>query len=156
MNLVADENIDRQIVERLRFDGHDVWSIAEMDPGISDEEVLEVASRESAVLMTADRDFGELVSQTIRKHNTYATLRYWVTSTWRCIFLASSTILSTLLAASSESHSFPHNEQSVAGTFLITTRVFSMSAVNVVVPFFFSLPQSGQIFSDELIVFSWF
>jgi predicted nuclease of predicted toxin-antitoxin system len=61
MNFIADENIDRQIVERLRYDGHDVRSVAEMDPGISDDEVLDMASRESAILLTADRDFGELV-----------------------------------------------------------------------------------------------
>ena len=61
MNFIADENIDRQIVERLRYDGHDVKSVAEMDPGISDDKVLRLASRESALLLTADRDFGELV-----------------------------------------------------------------------------------------------
>ena len=61
MNFIADENIDRQIVERLRYDGHDVRSVAEMDPGISDDEVLGIASAESAILLTADRDFGELV-----------------------------------------------------------------------------------------------
>jgi len=61
MYFIADENIDRQIVERLRHDGHDVQSVAEMAPGISDDEVLNLASRKSAVLLTADRDFGELV-----------------------------------------------------------------------------------------------
>ncbi|MDY6822750.1 MAG: DUF5615 family PIN-like protein [Thermodesulfobacteriota bacterium] len=61
MNFLADENIDRQMVERLRRDGHDVLSIAEMDPGIPDDEVLNMASGKSAILLTADRDFGELV-----------------------------------------------------------------------------------------------
>lgn len=40
MNLLADESVNRQIVERLRKDGHDVAYIAEMAPGISDETVL--------------------------------------------------------------------------------------------------------------------
>jgi len=61
MNLVADESLDRQIVERLRRDGHSVAYMAEMDPGISDEEVLALSEQQSAVLITADRDFGELV-----------------------------------------------------------------------------------------------
>ncbi|MBU4483463.1 MAG: DUF5615 family PIN-like protein, partial [Actinobacteria bacterium] len=30
-------------------------------PGISDEKVLDIANKESAVLITADKDFGELV-----------------------------------------------------------------------------------------------
>jgi hypothetical protein len=35
MNLLADESIDRQIVDRLRQDGHLVHYVAEMEPGIS-------------------------------------------------------------------------------------------------------------------------
>ncbi|MCU0589183.1 MAG: DUF5615 family PIN-like protein [Syntrophobacteraceae bacterium] len=58
---MADENVDRQIVERLRQDGHEVWYVAEMDPGVSDQEVLTFANNEQAVLLTADKDFGELV-----------------------------------------------------------------------------------------------
>jgi len=61
LNFVADENLDHQIVERLRQDGHMVWYIAEMDPGISDQDVLNLANYEQAVLLTADKDFGELV-----------------------------------------------------------------------------------------------
>jgi predicted nuclease of predicted toxin-antitoxin system len=58
---VADENIDRQIVERLRQEGHLIWYVAEMDPGISDQDVLNLANHEHAILLTADKDFGELV-----------------------------------------------------------------------------------------------
>ena len=34
--------------------------VAEMDPGISDEEVLAAANDKNALLLTADKDFGEL------------------------------------------------------------------------------------------------
>ena len=61
MNLLADESVDRQIVDRLRQDGHAVRYVAEMDPGISDDTVLDLAYREADVLLTADKDFGELV-----------------------------------------------------------------------------------------------
>ncbi len=61
MRLLADEGVDSQIVERLRGDGHEVLYVAEMDPGISDESVLETAWRESVVILTADKDSGELV-----------------------------------------------------------------------------------------------
>ena len=61
MNFLADESVDRQIVERLRQDGHQVWYVAEMEPGISDEIVLDLANRERYLLITADKDFGELV-----------------------------------------------------------------------------------------------
>lgn len=61
MNCLADESVDRQIVERLRQDGHQVWYVAEMEPGISDENVLDLANRGRYLLITADKDFGELV-----------------------------------------------------------------------------------------------
>ncbi len=61
MRFVADESVDRQIVERLRQDGHHLLSVAEMEPGISDDVVLERANRENVLLLTADKDFGELV-----------------------------------------------------------------------------------------------
>lgn len=61
MNFLADECIDVQIVECLRSEEYEVLYIAEMDPGISDEEVLSKANRQGALLLTADKDFGELV-----------------------------------------------------------------------------------------------
>lgn len=56
MEFWADESVDR-----LREDGHQVWYAAEMEPGLSDEAVLALANREAALLLTADKDFGELV-----------------------------------------------------------------------------------------------
>ena len=61
LNLLADENVDQQVVNLLRADGHDVLYIAELDPGIRDEEVLGQANRRQDLLLTADKDFGELV-----------------------------------------------------------------------------------------------
>jgi predicted nuclease of predicted toxin-antitoxin system len=61
MNLLADEGVERQVVERLRRDGHTVLYVAEMEPGITDDLVLERANGAAAVLLTADKDFGELV-----------------------------------------------------------------------------------------------
>ena len=61
MNLLADEGVERQIVERLRRDGHTVLYIAEMEPGIPDDVVLERANQITALLVAADKDFGELV-----------------------------------------------------------------------------------------------
>jgi len=61
VNFLADESVDRQIVDRLRQDDHLVRYVAEMGPGISDDAVLDLANREVAMLLTADKDFGELV-----------------------------------------------------------------------------------------------
>jgi len=61
MNLVADEGIDFQIVSSLRANGHDVLYIAEFASGSLDDVILELANKEDRILMTRDKDFGELV-----------------------------------------------------------------------------------------------
>jgi predicted nuclease of predicted toxin-antitoxin system len=61
MRLLADENIDQSVVLRLRRDGHRVEYVLELTPGITDEQVLRRAVSSGAVLITEDKDFGELV-----------------------------------------------------------------------------------------------
>jgi predicted nuclease of predicted toxin-antitoxin system len=69
MNFFADESVDHPIVERLRADGHDVLAVAEMAPSIPDETVLARANQHGDLLLTADKDFGELV---FRQHRVTA------------------------------------------------------------------------------------
>ncbi len=61
MRLLADEGVDVQIVEQLRLDGYDVEYVAELAPGITDDEVLGRANEDGRLLVTVDKDFGELV-----------------------------------------------------------------------------------------------
>ncbi|MBI2566164.1 MAG: DUF5615 family PIN-like protein [Candidatus Schekmanbacteria bacterium] len=75
MNLVADEGVDRAVVERLRRDGHDVIYVAELSPGIGDEEVLRQANARSALLITTDKDFGDLVFRQRLSHSGVVLLR---------------------------------------------------------------------------------
>ena len=75
MKLFADESVDRPIVERLRQDGHEVLYVAEMAPSISDGEVLGQANSLEAVLLTADKDFGELVYRQGRIHSGVILIR---------------------------------------------------------------------------------
>src|SRR5260370_37950509 len=61
MKIVADEGIERPVVLRLRAAGHQVIHIAEIAPGSTDPEVLELANQEESLLITYDKDFGDLV-----------------------------------------------------------------------------------------------
>jgi predicted nuclease of predicted toxin-antitoxin system len=61
MRFVADESVDLPIVQALREAGYDVTYGAELAPGIDDATVLEEANREGRLLLTADKDFGEMV-----------------------------------------------------------------------------------------------
>lgn len=75
MRLVADESVDRQIVEQLRLDGYNVLCIAELESGISDEEVLARANEAKGPLLTTDKDFGELVFRQKLVHHGVVLLR---------------------------------------------------------------------------------
>lgn len=61
IRFLADENISRLVVERLRAAGLDVATVAAASPGASDADVLAIATGEARILITEDRDFGELV-----------------------------------------------------------------------------------------------
>lgn len=75
MNLFADEGVERPVVERLRQDGHDVVYVAELAPSITDDDVLREANGRNAVLVTADKDFGELVFRQGAIHSGVVLLR---------------------------------------------------------------------------------
>ena len=60
MHILANENFFADAVSALRDHGHDVAWIRTDSPGISDEEVLARAQREDRILVTFDKDFGEL------------------------------------------------------------------------------------------------
>ncbi|MCG2791691.1 MAG: DUF5615 family PIN-like protein [Actinomycetia bacterium] len=61
MKFIVDECVDWQIIDYLRKIGYEILYVPEIEPGISDEKVLDIANKESAILITADKDFGELV-----------------------------------------------------------------------------------------------
>lgn len=61
MRWLADENLPRAIVEFLRGMGEDVVAIAEVAPGIPDEEVIRIARDTGRMLVSFDRDHGDLI-----------------------------------------------------------------------------------------------
>lgn len=61
MRFLADENVSRHVVEGLRAAGFDVTVIGLTNPGASDRDVLATARRDGRILITEDRDFGELI-----------------------------------------------------------------------------------------------
>lgn len=66
--ILADESVDFRIVRSLREDNYEVEAIIELYPGIRDDEVLALANEIDAILLTEDKDFGELTYR-LRKPN---------------------------------------------------------------------------------------
>jgi len=75
VKLVADERVDRGLVLALRSIGHEIAYIAESAPGVSDQTVLSECDRIGAVLLTADKDFGELVYRRKQAHHGVILIR---------------------------------------------------------------------------------
>jgi predicted nuclease of predicted toxin-antitoxin system len=61
LKFLADECCDTGLVASLRSDGHDVLYVLEKKAGATDHEVLQDAYNEGRILLTEDKDFGELV-----------------------------------------------------------------------------------------------
>lgn len=60
MYILADENFPGDAVEALQAQGHDGTWVREDAPGSSDPQVLARAQAEGHILVTFDKDFGEL------------------------------------------------------------------------------------------------
>jgi len=61
LHFLADACCDFTIVRALRKAGFRVDAIAEIAPGASDDEVMDMAIKGGSVLITEDKDFGQLV-----------------------------------------------------------------------------------------------
>jgi predicted nuclease of predicted toxin-antitoxin system len=60
MRFLADECVDASLVEQLRAAGHDVQTVQDTAAASDDAAVVALAARENRILLTEDKDFGEL------------------------------------------------------------------------------------------------
>ena len=68
MRFLADEGIDRSIVDGLRILGFEVYYVIEDVRSLDDDILLQIALDENRVLITRDKDFGELVYRLNKAH----------------------------------------------------------------------------------------
>lgn len=61
ISFVVDEGVDKPVADKLFELGFETYYIAHMMPGVPDVKVLKLANSKQAILVTADKDFGELV-----------------------------------------------------------------------------------------------
>jgi len=60
MRFLANENFPGDAVAALKAAGHDIVWVRTVAPGSKDKDILAWAEREARVLLTFDKDFGEL------------------------------------------------------------------------------------------------
>lgn len=74
--IIIDENVDQILIGRLTDKNYKIISIKEYKRGISDREVIELAKLEKGLIITEDKDFGELVFSHGIKDCSVIFLRY--------------------------------------------------------------------------------
>jgi predicted nuclease of predicted toxin-antitoxin system len=74
--IIADENVERYWIELLRTSGHTVYSIQENHAGTADSEIINIVRERKGILLTEDKDFGELVFAYSIKDISVCFLRY--------------------------------------------------------------------------------
>jgi len=75
MDFLVDESTGRAVVDYLRGIGHDVLAVAETMPQAEDRHILARAASERRILVTNDKDFGELVFRSGGAHHGVVLLR---------------------------------------------------------------------------------
>ncbi len=76
MRFLLDESADSRLAAYLRSRGHDCSTVAEdYARSLDDLDVLSIAHRDGRILVTDDRDFGELVFREGRPHSGVIYLR---------------------------------------------------------------------------------
>lgn len=61
MKFLADVNIEKNIVDELKRMGYDIAWVADLDRHLDDMSILRIAQNDHRILLTNDKDFGEIV-----------------------------------------------------------------------------------------------
>lgn len=75
MKFLVDECAGRHVFNWLKKGGHDAIFVKDEFCGASDDLVLEKAFRENRILITCDKDFGDMVFRDQKKHKGIVLLR---------------------------------------------------------------------------------
>ncbi len=75
MKFLVDECAGPSVAGWLISQGHEVYSVFDESPGMSDDDVLSKAASEERILITIDKDFGEMIFRERREHKGVILLR---------------------------------------------------------------------------------
>jgi predicted nuclease of predicted toxin-antitoxin system len=75
MKFIVDESTGKAVAQFLREIGHDVVAVTETMPATEDRDILIKAASEGRIVITNDKDFGELIFRSGYAHNGVLFLR---------------------------------------------------------------------------------
>ncbi|SMP41967.1 Predicted nuclease, contains PIN domain, potential toxin-antitoxin system component [Desulfonatronum zhilinae] len=75
LKFLVDVSTGKAVETYLRSKGHDVRAVRDIDSRMEDEEIIRLAVDEQRMIVTMDKDFGELVYHCLMKHFGILLLR---------------------------------------------------------------------------------
>lgn len=75
MRFIVDECTGPAVASWLKDSGHEVFSVYDEARGMSDNDIIRKAHKEEWILITNDKDFGEMVYRDRRLHRGVILLR---------------------------------------------------------------------------------
>ena len=75
MKFLVDVGVGRGVEDFLKESGFDVKTVRDIDPKAKDSEILQIAANERRMIVTMDKDFGDLVYRSGKRHTGILLLR---------------------------------------------------------------------------------
>jgi predicted nuclease of predicted toxin-antitoxin system len=75
LKFLVDVGVGKKVEEWLKENRYDVKTVRSIDPKAKDTEILKIAISESRMVITMDKDFGELVFKSGKSHAGVLILR---------------------------------------------------------------------------------
>lgn len=75
LKFLVDVGVGRVVENVLRSLGYDTKAVRDIDPRAKDSDILAIAVREERMVITMDKDFGELVHKLSEQHTGVLILR---------------------------------------------------------------------------------
>lgn len=75
IRFLLDVGVGKKTLEQLQVLGSDAISVLDLNPEMADADILSVAHKEKRMVITMDKDFGELVYRSGKQHNGVLLLR---------------------------------------------------------------------------------
>ena len=75
LKFLIDVGVGKGIESYLREEGYDTKAVRDIDPRMADHEIIRLAASEHRMVVTMDKDFGELVYHSSMKHCGVLLLR---------------------------------------------------------------------------------
>ena len=75
IKFLVDVGVGHLVEQYLSSNDYDIASVRDLDPRMPDEEIIKIAYNEKRIIITMDKDFGELVYHSLMPHGGVLLLR---------------------------------------------------------------------------------